>query len=149
MNAKIIICKKCGSGSVVRAGKINGNQKYKCKECGCQFQPNRRKGKSENTKKLAVLLYLSGLSMRQIARIVSTDVHAVYRWIRDFAEKHYEKPEPKSGAVVVELDEMWHYITNKKTNVGYGRLSVAIPVNLSTGNAEGETMLHLQGFMNG
>jgi len=143
------VCKKCGSADVVKAGKINGNQRYKCKKCGCQFQPNRRKGKAESTKRLAVLLYLCGLSMRTIAKIVKTDVHAVYRWIRRFAEDHYEKPTPKSEAVIIELDEMWHFIKDKKTNSGYGRLIAAIPVNLSTGSAEGEIMLHLQNFTSG
>ena len=140
------ICKKCNSSHVVKAGKIRGNQRYKCKECGCQFQPNRMKGKAEGVKRLAALLYLCGLSMRAIAKIVKTDVHAVYRWIRKFAEENYEKPEPKSEAVVVELDEMWHFIKKKKTNVGFGRLIAAIPVNLSTGSVEGVTMLHLQDF---
>ena len=149
MKVKIVGCKKCGSVNVVRAGKIKENQRYKCKDCGCQFQPNRKKGKPESAKRLAVLLYLSGLSMRTISKIVKTDLHAVYRWIRKFAEINYEKPEPKSDAVVVELDEMWHYIKDKKTNTGYGKLIVAIPVNLSTGSAEGETMVHFQNFTNG
>jgi transposase-like protein len=145
---KLPSCKKCSSTLLVKAGFINGNQRYKCKDCGCQFQPNRRKGKLESAKRLAVLLYLLGLSMRTISRIVKTDLHAVYRWIRAFAEEHYEKPEPTSGKVIVELDEMWHYINSKKTNSGYGRLIAAIPVNLSTGSVEGETMLHLQNFTN-
>ena len=148
MKIQINHCKKCGSPNVVRAGKVNENQRYKCKDCGCQFQPNRKKGRPERTKRLAVLLYLSGLSMRTISKIVKTDLHAVYRWIRKFAEVNYEKPTPKSDAVVVELDEMWHYIKNKKTNSGYGKLIVAIPVNLSTGSVEGATMIHFQNFTN-
>jgi len=110
-------CKKCNSESVVKAGKINENQRYRCKKCGCQFQPNRSKGRSESTKRLAILLYLFGLSMRTIAKIVKTDVRAVYRWIRKFAEDNYEKPEPVSGKVVVELDEMWHFVTSKKSHL--------------------------------
>ncbi len=144
-----ILCKKCGSTHVVKAGKIDGNQRYKCNACGCQFQPNRQRGKAESVKKLAVLLYLCGLSMRTIAKIVKTDVHAVYRWIRKFAEENYEKPEPKSESVIIELDEMWHFIKDKKTDAGYGRLIAAIPVNLSTGSVEGEIMLHLQNFTRG
>jgi hypothetical protein len=87
--------------------------------------------------------------MRTIAKIVKTDVHAVYRWIRKFAELNYEKPAPVSGKVVVELDEMWHYIQKNKINSGFGRLIAVIPVNLSTGSAEGEIMLHLSGFTKG
>ena len=119
------------------------------KDCGCQFQPNRKSGKPEGSKRFAVMLYMLGLSQRSIAKIVSTDVHAVHRWIKNFATDNYEKPEPLSGRVIVELDEMWHYIQKKQTNSGYGKLIAAIPINLSTGSAEGEIMLHFQGFMNG
>jgi len=143
-----IICKKCGSEHIIKAGKIDDNQRYRCKECGCQFQPNRHKGKPEQTKRLAILLYLLGLSMRTIAKITKTDVHAVYRWIKAFAEENYVKPEPASSEVVVELDEMWHYLHSKKTNFGYGKLIAAIPVNLSTGSVAGEIMLHFQNFTN-
>ena len=34
--------------------------------------------------------------------------------MRKFAEDNYEKPEPTSDTVIVEPDEMWHYIHNKK-----------------------------------
>jgi transposase-like protein len=139
-------CKKCGGISVVKTGKIGGNQRYKCKECGCQFQPNKIKGKPESTKKVAILLYMLGLSMRTISKIAKSDLHAVYRWIRAFAEKNYGKPVPHTSEVVVELDEMWHYLKDKKTSFGYGRLIAAIPINLSTGSVEGEIMLHLQNF---
>jgi len=98
-------------------------------------------------KALALCLYLHGLSFRAIARIIKIDHAAVYRYIRKYAEANYEKPEPSDDAVIMlELDEMWHYLTNKKTSSGFGRLIVAIPINLSTGNAEGETLIHLQNF---
>jgi transposase len=57
----------------------------------------------------------------------------VLRWVRLFAEKTYEKPEP-GEAVIVEIDEMWHYLGSKKTNFGSGRLLVAVPVDSLTGN---------------
>jgi len=123
---------------------VDGEQRYKCKDCGCQFVPTRQKGKSANTKIIALLLYISGLSYRTIAKIVKADVHAVYNWILDYGRANYEKPEPQGKAVVIELDEMWHYLHSKKQSSGYGRLIVGIPVNLSTGNAEGEIMVHLQ-----
>jgi hypothetical protein len=37
----------------------------------------------------------------------------VLYWVRNFALKVYEKPEPQ-GAVVIELAEMRHFITSKK-----------------------------------
>ena len=147
MNSQEVKCKKCKSGNIVKAGRVHDNQRYKCKECGCQFQPNKSHGRPAKVKRFAVLLYMLGLSMRTIARIVRVDVHTVYNWIRAFAEENYEKPEPPTDKVIVELDEMWHFITSKKTSAGFGRLIAVIPVNLSTGSVEGEIMLHLQDFM--
>jgi len=45
------------------------------------------------------------------------------RWVRRYAQVTYRKPEPK-GEIVVELDEMWHFIQSKKINVGFGKLFV-------------------------
>ena len=82
---------------------------------------------------MAITLYTMGLSFNAIARLFKVSTPAVLQWVRNFAEKTYEKPEPRE-AVVVELDEMWHYLGLKKTNCGSGRLIVAVPVSSLTGN---------------
>ncbi|MDR2527578.1 MAG: hypothetical protein LBD04_00980, partial [Synergistaceae bacterium] len=56
-------------------------------------------------------------------------------WIRKFAIKTYEKPTPP-GPVIIELDEMWHFIKSKKPSAGYGRLIAVLPASSLTGNAE-------------
>ena len=142
-------CKKCGGDNYVRAGFVKGEQRYKCKECGCQFVPTRHHGKPEKDKLFAVWLYLHGLSFRTIAKVLKVTHKAVCDWVRTYATYNYTKPEPQGGALVVELDEMWHFIHSKKHRSGYGRLIAAVPINLSTGNVEGGTMLHFQNFMNG
>lgn len=60
----------------------------------------------------------------------STDCHAL---VRDFAEKTYVKHFP-GKAVIMELDEKWHYLHSEKTNYGSGKLIVSMPVNSLTGN---------------
>ena len=143
----MISCKKCGSVRHVKAGFISGEQRYLCKECGCKFVPTRQRGVDSKTKLTAVWLYSHGLSFRAIAKFFGVDVRSVFVWVKSFAKENYVKPAPEGEAVIVELDEMWHYLHSKKPNSGSGRLIVVIPVNLSTGNVEGETMLHLQGFI--
>jgi transposase len=143
-------CKKCGGENHVKAGFIKGEQRYKCKDCKCQFVPARpRRGKSDATKSLAIWLYLHGLSFRAIGKLFSITHKTVLDWVRTFARNNYIKPEPQGKSVIVELDEMWHFLGSKKNKSGYGRLIAVIPINLSTGNAEGEIMLHFQGFTNG
>jgi transposase len=139
-------CKKRGSKKHVKAGFVSGEQRYLCKDCGCKFVPTRHRGKPQRDKMLVVWLYLHGLSFRTIAKLFKVSHKAIYDWVKAFAKENYVKPEPQGEAVVVELDEMWHYLCSKKDKSGFGKLIAAIPVNLSTGSVESATMLHFQGF---
>jgi transposase len=51
--------------------------------------------------------------MNAIARMIGVEPSTVLYWIRNFALRVYEKPTPQ-GAVVIELDEMWHFLGSKK-----------------------------------
>ena len=126
-------CPKCSSDESVKNGLHHGRQRYKCKTCGFQYTRTTPRGRPASDKATAVLLYTLGLSLNSIARTLKVSTPAVLRWVRHFAEQTYEKPEPQE-AVIVELDEMWHYLGSKKTNSGSGKLIVAIPVNSLTGN---------------
>ena len=78
--------------------------------------------RTENHRRSLILLYCHGISMNAISKLFGSLVMTVLKWIRAFAKKHTPKPTlPPSTTVVLELDEMWHYIGNKKTNFGYGK----------------------------
>ena len=126
-------CPKCSCSEVVKNGKHLGRQRYRCKACTFQYTRTTSRGRPATEKATAVLLYTLGLSLNCIARMFKVTTPAVLRWVRIFAEKTYEKPEP-AEAVIVELDEMWHYLGSKKTNFGSGKLIVAVPVDSLTGN---------------
>ena len=126
-------CPKCNYFEVVKNGQHLGRQRYRCKSCAFQFTRTNARGRPAREKATAVLLYTLGLSLNCIARMFKVSTPAVLRWVRLFAEKTYEKPEP-AEAVIVELDEMWHYLGSKKTNSGSGKLIVAVPVDSLTGN---------------
>ena len=132
-------CRKCGDTKFVKNGYHHGRQRHKCKTCGFQFTQEQAKGKSLETKCLAIILYLNGLSFRAIAKLVNVSHKAVYDWVRAFGIETYEKPTPQ-GDVVIELDEMWHFLQSKKPSSGSGRHIVALLVNSSTGNVEGVTV---------
>jgi hypothetical protein len=40
---------------------------------------------------------------------------SVMTWIEQFAKDHAPKPEPEGRALVIELDEMWHYLKKTRT----------------------------------
>lgn len=50
-------------------------------------------------------MYINVLSFRTIARLLHTSATSVLSWVRKFAPENYEKPQPPSEAVVIQLDE--------------------------------------------
>ena len=128
-------CPKCQSIEVVKNGKVQGKQRYKCKSCSLQFTRLTPRGRPAQEKAMAVTLYTLGLSIRAIARLIGVSPTAVLKWIKTFAKTHYEKPAP-GDAIIVELDDMWHYLGSKKTSYGSGKLIVEKLESLLTGNVE-------------
>ena len=128
-------CPKCQSIEVVKNGKVQGKQRYKCKSCSLQFTRLTPRGRPAQEKAMAVTLYTLGLSIRAIARLIGVSPTAVLKWIKTFAKTHYEKPAP-GDAIIVELDEMWHYLRSKKTSYGSGKPVVEKLESLLTGNVE-------------
>ena len=114
------VCKKCSSENAVRNGIVGEKQRYRCKECGCNFREGDRRTneKIAAKKALCILLYsMAKGSYRMIGRLLKIDHTLVYRWIRAFGES---LPEPEiSGEITqLEFDEMWHFIGSKKENFG-------------------------------
>ncbi len=130
-----IYCRRCSSSAVTKNGKVRGEQRYHCKICCYNFVDKPRRGRPTTQKCLAILLYNLGMSMNSIAKLLDLSPPAVLKWIRSFAELHATKPEPPDdGVIVVELDEMWHYLKKNRTNSGSGKLAVVIQGNWLTGN---------------
>ena len=112
-------CPKCQHEKTVKNGTAKGKPRYKCKSCRYQFTRTEPRGKPLWMKLEACLLYMSGLSLNATGTLLGVSAQAVLDWVRDFARANYEKPSPGS-VVVVELDEMWHFIQSKKTSCGSG-----------------------------
>ncbi len=66
----------------------------------------------------AVLLYVSGLSMNRTAKLLGVSTPSVMAWIERFAKVYAQKPEPEGRALVIELDEMWHYLKKVEQALG-------------------------------
>jgi len=98
----------------VKNGSAAGKPKKRCKQCGYPFTRTTPRGKPRATKINAVLWYLSGMSMHRMAFLLRVSPQAVLTWLRDWATASYEKPAPTRRTIVLPLDEMWHYLKNKR-----------------------------------
>jgi transposase len=119
-------CKRCGGEERVRNGFMRGKQRYRCRACGLDSTDTPPRGMPLAVKVAAVLLYVSGLSVNRTAKLLGVSTPTVLAWIERFAEVYAQKPEPEGRAVVVELDEMWHYLEKSRTSSGSGRLGIVL-----------------------
>ncbi len=127
-------CPRCGSDKTFGNGSVRGKSKRYCKSCHYQFTRPDKVGKSLAIKLMAVSLYLHGISMTAIARLTDVSTPAVLKWIRTHAKENCPKPVP-GEAIIVELDEMWHFLEKKAASSGSGKLIVVIQGDSLTGNA--------------
>ena len=81
---------------------------------------------------MALNLYLEGMGLRAIGRILKVSNVTVLYWIRSIGQslKAYVQthlPDDIRHVDIIEMDEMWHFTKKKTESSGYGSLSIGIP----------------------
>ena len=84
--------------------------------CRYQFTRTNGSGTPDTVKRAAVSLYGDGLSFRTVARLLGTTAQSVLCWVCGYVDRFCTKPEP-GEAVVIEVDEMWHFLGRKSNKV--------------------------------
>jgi transposase-like protein len=129
----MITCKRCGKDDFVKNGFVRGMQRYRCRECGYNFTDSPPRGMPEGVKALAILLYSVGrASYRFIGKLLGVSAVAVYKWVRKVALE-LPVPEPSAQVKEMEIDELWHFLHSKKTNVGSGKPMIVVSGVVSPG----------------
>ncbi len=102
---------------------MNGRQRYKCKFCGCNYTRSGRHRIDRDIRIRCIQLYLEGVGFRGISRLMGVSHVIIQHWVKELGDK-IEQFRPQTGEIetvsVMELDEMWHFIQKKQTNVGSG-----------------------------
>ncbi len=89
-------CPSCGSGLVIKAGPRDGQQRYKCKECGKKFRANgTAEGRSYDAEVIGAVIraYYAGMSYKQIAELMEDFLginepskDTLYQWVSDYTD---------------------------------------------------------------
>lgn len=117
-------CPKCKQSDYCKDGIVNGRQRYLCKSCRYRYTVERKSDvKSDDTRRIALEMYLEGLGFRSIGRILKISYGTVYQWVKEWGSQ-VSLPQTDQPIAVVELDEMHTYVMSKKTIVGYGLLLI-------------------------
>jgi transposase-like protein len=114
-------CPKCGCTDAVKNGTMNQKQRYKCKQCGCNYTQSTTYRIPIEKRITAIKLYLEGVGFRGIERLTGISHNTVIKWVKHLAmEIEQHSPERESPVLEVELDEMWHFVQKKLKNAGCG-----------------------------
>jgi len=107
-------------------GVIRRMQRWKCVNCGYNYTKSEPRGYPKWMKRRALELYLEGVGLREIGRLLGVANVTVLYWVRGLGEKVL-KLRRERGAVrvqVMKLDEMEHYVRKNNKNFGYGSLMI-------------------------
>ena len=97
---------KCGREEKVKNGFMRGKQRYKCKNCGCNYIGGRH-GYPEDIKQKAIKYYLEGNGFRRIERLLHVSHVSVINWVKkDADEIRKQRKFNNEKTNVLELDEM-------------------------------------------
>lgn len=121
-----IFCPRCGSVYFVRAGFVKGRQRYRCKACYYHFSLG-SKGVPPAIKRLAVHLYLEGMSCRMISSATGVSDVAVAKWIRPLRE--VLQPWRRRHVKAAEIHKLEHFFITKEMFNKYGWLLIGIEEN--------------------
>ena len=121
-------CEHCASDQTVKAGKNgSGSQRYKCKSCGRHFTPLPNEiGYPLAIRQQAVEMYVDGQNYRRTGRNLRVNHQSVANWVTAAGHKamNARVPQPVvDDDTVVELDELFTFVGNKKTKRSSSRKS--------------------------
>lgn len=116
-----IPCTRCGSLATIKAGlNHSGTQRYQCIACRRYFTPApKEQGHGTVRHEEAVRLYLEGMSLRAIGRLLGAVHQSVANWVAAHAasvptDPTDHPPPGAEGGGTVEVDELETFVGGKK-----------------------------------
>ena len=115
-------CTRCGSESSCKNGLMRGKPRYRCLACGYNYTGGTRMAYPEEKKQLALRLYLEGMGLRAIGRVLDVSNVPGLRWVRTYGQRAAPQAAeaPAQAVHIAEVDEWHSYVARKKTPAGAG-----------------------------
>ena len=110
-------CPDCNSQDLIKRGFKAGHQRYMCRDCG-RYCTDRPAKFSPEIKAQAVEMYMNGVGIRAIGRVLRASPAGVLNWIRkDHAAMQQRlaqaKPVLASEPDIIEMDEIYTCVQKK------------------------------------
>jgi len=123
-------CPKCKETKYIKSGIIKGKQRFKCKKCNYYYTVEKKStGKSSDIKRMGLEMYLEGLGINSIARVLNVSHVAIQKWIKNYGEK-LQLLKKEGELQIINIEELQKYIS-KSGIVEYGILLVEMKKDTS------------------
>lgn len=108
-----MLCKYCYSLTLVKIGKVNGKQRYKCRDCGKTFLDDENFPSMRNKRHIIAIamdLYFDGMSVRKVQRqieyifMVKVSQVTIHNWINKYSQLVKEYVD----SLKADLGSEWH-----------------------------------------
>ena len=116
-------CPHCAHPDSIRYGTSRGVQRYRCQACRRIFQ-TLRQGKDPALKQQACQLYLEGMGMRAIGRVLNIHHKTVSRWLVQAAQALPASPLQTEACSFIEIDELCTFIAKKILMLALGSVGL-------------------------
>ena len=102
-------CPHCAHLDSIRYGTSRGVQRYRCQACQRIFQ-TLRLGKDPALKQQSCQLFLEGMGMRAIGRVLGIHHKKVSRWLVQAAQAFQLSPPNTEACSFIEIDKVCTFI---------------------------------------
>lgn len=112
---KTIACPKCQGSDYVKSGVVKERQRYRCKDCGYFFTVMKQ-GKSIDPYYVvkALQLYIEGVTLREIERILGVSHVSVMNWVRQYSIKRPKTIEYHPTYKVLSHAELLDFLASRE-----------------------------------
>jgi transposase-like protein len=107
-------CPKCQGTETVKSGIVKERQRYQCKKCGYSFTVL-KEGKSIDPYYVikALQLYIEGVSLREIERLIGVSHVSVMNWVKKYKIQAPENMKYRPTYKVLKHNELVEYMSNR------------------------------------
>ncbi|GAA0875285.1 helix-turn-helix domain-containing protein [Wandonia haliotis] len=120
---QIRLCPKCGNERIIKSGVVAGKQRYHCKECNYFFTVAKMGKRIDNYYVVKALqLYLEGMSLREIERILGVSHVTISNWVKEYNLKRVPNQQYHPAYKIVNHSELIHYLSDKERLEGAGMI---------------------------
>src|SRR5690625_1359408 len=117
-----VVCPKCNNKlNIVKSGFVNNRQRYLCKDCVYYFSIQKMGKKIDNYYVIkAMQLYLEGLSLREIERILGVSHSTISFWVKKYNLKKPDLQVYNPSYKILTFKEMQEFISDESLLKGNG-----------------------------